>query len=306
MSAMNMPQAELAGRRRLGRPGWPGPRTAGRGARVRLGSGSLTAGLALLAAMLVFSIVAAFAAPNPEAQDLVNTMVGPGPFAHLLGTDALGRDVLAWVAGGIRTSFEVALFVVALSATFGTAVGIAAGYLGGWLDAVLMRLADIQLAIPPLPLFIAASAILSHNMLTLVVLIAIVGWVPYARLCRAQTLVLRERGYVAAARLAGRRRGVIAVQHLLPGLTTEIAVLGSLQAGSALLWEAGLSFLGLGLQPPYVSLGFLMSEGKEVLQQAWWVATFPGIALALLVVAFNLIGDGIRDLFATDVTGGIQ
>ncbi len=294
-----MPQAELAGRGRPGRP------TLERRAKVRVGSGSLTAGLVLLGVMLVFSIVAAFAAPNPEAQDLVSTMVGPGPFAHLLGTDALGRDVLAWVAGGIRTSFEVALFVVALSATFGTAVGIAAGYLGGWLDAVLMRLADIQLSIPPLPLFIAASAILSHNMLTLVILIAIVGWVPYARLCRAQTLVLRERGYVAAARLAGRRRGGIAVQHLLPGLTTEIAVLGSLQAGSALLWEAGLSFLGLGLQPPYVSLGFLMSEGKEVLQQAWWVATFPGIALALLVVAFNLIGDGIRDLFSTDVTGGI-
>lgn len=306
MSAMNLPQAELAGRGRPGRLGWPGRPVIRRGARPGLGSGSLTAGLALLVVMLVFSIVAAFAAPNPEAQDLLNTMVGPGPVAHLLGTDALGRDVLAWVAGGIRTSFEVALFVVALSATFGTAVGIAAGYVGGWLDAVLMRLADIQLSIPPLPLFIAASAILSHNILTLVILIAIVGWVPYARLCRAQTLVLRERGYVSAARLAGRRRGAIAVQHLLPGLTTEIAVLGSLQAGTALLWEAGLSFLGLGLQPPYISLGFLMSEGKEVLQQAWWVATFPGIALALLVVAFNLIGDGIRDLFSTDLTGGIQ
>jgi peptide/nickel transport system permease protein len=143
-------------------------------------------------------------------------------------------------------------------------------------------------------------------MLTLVILIAIVGWVPYARLCRAQTLVLRERGYVAAARLAGRRRTAIAVLHLLPGLTTEIAVLGSLQAGVALLWEAGLSFLGLGLQPPYVSLGFLMSQGKEVLAQAWWVATFPGIALALLVVAFNLTGDGIRDLFATGAGGGIR
>jgi peptide/nickel transport system permease protein len=297
MSTLNMPQAALAGE---GRP------AARRGARLGLAGGSLTAGLVLLGVMLAFSIVAAFAAPSPAAQDLANTLAGPGHFDHLLGTDALGRDVLAWVAGGIRTSFEVALCVVALSAAFGTGVGIAAGYLGGWLDAVLMRLADIQLSIPPLPLFIAASAILANNMLTLVILIAIVGWVPYARLCRARTLVLRERGYVAAARLAGRRRAGIAVQHLLPGVTTEIAVLGSLQAGSTLLWEAGLSFLGLGLQPPYVSLGFLMSQGKEVLQQAWWVATFPGIALALLVVGFNLVGDGIRDLFSTDVTGGIQ
>lgn len=275
-------------------------------ARPRLGSGSLTAGLILLGGMLVFSIVATLASPSPTAQDLNHALAGPGPVGHLLGTDALGRDVLAWVAGGIRTSFEVALLVVALSAAFGTAVGVAAGYLGGWLDAVLMRLADIQLSIPPLPLFIAASAILANNMLTLVILISIVGWVPYARLCRAQTLVLRERGYVAAARLAGRRRATIAVTHLLPGLTTEIAVLGSLQAGIALLWEAGLSFLGLGLQPPYISLGFLMSQGKEVLAQAWWVATFPGVALALLVVGFNLTGDGIRDLFATGTSGGVR
>jgi peptide/nickel transport system permease protein len=294
---MNLPQASLTQERRT---------ASRRGARPWLGSGSLTAGLALLCALLVFSIVVTLAAPNPATQDLNHALAGPGPVDHLLGTDALGRDVLAWVAGGIRTSFEVALLVVALSAAFGTAVGVAAGYLGGWLDAVLMRLADIQLSIPPLPLFIAASAILANNMLTLVILIAIVGWVPYARLCRAQTLVLRERGYVAAARLAGRRRTAIAVLHLLPGLTTEIAVLGSLQAGVALLWEAGLSFLGLGLQPPYVSLGFLMSQGKEVLAQAWWVATFPGIALALLVVAFNLTGDGIRDLFATGAGGGIR
>ncbi len=297
MSAVNIPQVPLAEKRRL---------AARRIARPRLGSGSLTAGLILLGGMLVFSIVATLASPAPTAQDLNHALAGPGPAGHLLGTDALGRDVLAWVAGGIRTSFEVALLVVALSAALGTAVGVAAGYLGGWLDAVLMRLADIQLSIPPLPLFIAASAILANNMFTLVILISVVGWVPYARLCRAQTLVLRERGYVAAARLAGRRRATIAVTHLLPGLTTEIAVLGSLQAGIALLWEAGLSFLGLGLQPPYISLGFLMSQGKEVLAQAWWVATFPGIALALLVVGFNLTGDGIRDLFATGTSGGIR
>ena len=298
MSAINLPGAGLPDLRRP---------SGGRATRLGLSrSGSLTAGLTLLGAMLVLSVVASLAGPDPAAQDLSAALAGPGHAGHLFGTDALGRDVLSWVAGGIRTSFEVAACVVALSAAFGVTVGVVAGYRGGWLDMVLMRLADIQLSIPPLPLFIAASAIIVNNLLSLVILIAIVGWVPYARLCRAQTLVLRERGYVAAARLAGRRRAAIAVVHLLPGLTTEIAVLGSLQAGIALLWEAGLSFLGLGLQPPYVSLGFLMSQGKEVLQQAWWVATFPGIALALLVVGFNLTGDGIRDLFSTDTTGGIQ
>jgi peptide/nickel transport system permease protein len=167
-----------------------------------------------------------------------------------------------------------------------------------------MRVADIQLSIPPLPLFIAASAVVSNSMTTLIVLVSIVGWVPYARLTRARVLSQRERGYVMAARLAGRRRPAIIALHILPGIRTEAIVLGSLQAGIALLWEAGLSFLGLGLQPPYVSLGFLMAEGKEVLAQAWWVATFPGLALALLVVGFNLFGDGMRDFFGSDVATG--
>lgn len=300
MSAINLPEATLEG------AGPARPRGARRGERVRSRRGSLIAGLAVLGGMLILSVVASLVGGSPLHQDLASALVPPGHGGHLFGTDALGRDVLSWVGGGIRTSFEVAVCVVTLSAAFGCAVGIGAGYLGGWLDAVLMRLADIQLSIPPLPLFIAASAVIVNNLFTLVILISIVGWVPYARLCRARTLVLKERGYVAAARLAGRSRGAIAVLHLLPGVTTEIAILGSLQAGVALLWEAGLSFLGLGLQPPYVSLGFLMSEGKEVLTQAWWVATFPGLALALLVVGFNLTGDGIRDLFSPDVSGGLR
>jgi peptide/nickel transport system permease protein len=259
MSAINLPDASLRGEPLRG---------ARSGDRSRLRSGSLTAGLVVLGAMLCLSIVASIVGGSPSHQDLAFALAAPGHGGHWFGTDALGRDVLSWVGSGIRTSIEVAVCVVALSAAVGCTIGILAGYLGGWLDAVLMRLADIQLSIPPLPLFIAASAIIVNNLPSLVILITIVGWVPYARLCRARTLVLRERGYIAAARLAGRRSGAIAVLHILPGLTTEIAVLGSLQAGVALLWEAGLSFLGLGLQPPYVSLGFLMSEGKEVLAQA--------------------------------------
>jgi peptide/nickel transport system permease protein len=261
-------------------------------------SGSLVAGLLILFGMLLFSVVASVIGGNPASQDLSRVLAPPGTAGHLLGTDALGRDVLAWVGGGIRTSFIVALGVVTFSSVVGCSVGIMAGYRGGWADAVLMRIADIQLSVPPLPLFIAASVVVANSMLSLIVLISIVGWVPYARLCRARVLSNRQRGYVSAARLAGRRTPAIIGIHLLPDLTTEIAVLASLQAGVALLWEAGLSFLGLGLQPPYVSLGFLMSEGKEVLSQAWWVAAFPGIALALLVVGFNLTGDGIRDLFS--------
>jgi peptide/nickel transport system permease protein len=294
VSAAAVTSAGVVGRVR----GWRKGRT-----RVHRFSGSLKAGLALLGGMIIFSFLATAIDGNPATQNLADYMSPPGTPGHLFGTDALGRDVLAWTGAGIRTSLEVAVLVVLVSATIGCTIGIVAGYLGGPLDALLMRLADIQLSVPPLVLFIAASVVISNSMPSLVLLIAIVGWVPYARLCRARVLVVRERGYVAAARLAGRRRPAIITLHLLPAISTEITVLASLQAGIVLLWEAGLSFLGLGLQPPYVSLGFLMAEGKEVLAQGWWVAVFPGAALALLVVAFNLTGDGLRDYFSNDVAG---
>ena len=266
-------------------------------------SGSLKAGAGILIMMVLVSLVGSIIGGSPAKQDFASILSRPGTGGHLLGADPLGRDVLAWVAQGIRTSLEVALGVVCLSSFVGCTVGVLAGFMRGWLDVVLMRLADIQLSIPPLPLFIAASAVISNSMPSLIILVSIVGWVP-ARLSRARVLSRRERGYVMAARLAGRRRPAIIALHILPGIRTEVIVLASLQAGVALLWEAGLSFLGLGLQPPYVSLGFLMSEGKEVLSQAWWVATFPGLALALLVVGFNLTGDGMRDFFGTDVATG--
>ncbi len=285
----------------IGQPAGLGERIL---SRRRLRRGSLGVGLGLLGGLLVFSVVASLVGGSPAHQDLNAALVGPGTGGHLLGTDALGRDVLSWVGGGIRTSFEVALGVVGLSVASGCTVGVVSGLLGGWVDAVLMRIADVQLSIPPLPVFIAVSVVLTNNMTSLIVLIAVFGWVPYARLCRARVLTERQRGYVSAARLAGRSRTAIAFLHVLPGITTEISVLASLQAGVCLLWEASLSFLGLGLQPPYVSLGYLMSEGREVLYHAWWVAVFPGLALALLVVGFNLTGDGMRELFKRDSAGG--
>jgi peptide/nickel transport system permease protein len=282
----------------------PGTRPSLRSlARVR--SGSLKVGLALLLGMVVLSTAATIVGGDPTDQDLASALAPPGS-DHVLGADGLGRDVLAWVGAGIRTSLQVGFGVVLLSAVFGCTVGIAAGLLGGWVDAALMRLADIQLSLPALPVFIAASVVLSNSMTSLVILLAVFGWVPYARLSRTRVLSERQRGYVSAARLAGRRRSAIAVVHLLPGLSTEISILGSLQAGTALVWESSLSFLGLGLQPPYISLGFLMSAGRQVLNEAWWVAVFPGAALALLVIAFNLVGDGVRDLFSNPASVGGQ
>ena len=269
--------------------------------------GRLLAGPILLVSMLVFSVVASIVTgDNPLRQNLASMQAPPGAGGHLLGTDQLGRDILAWVAAGIRTSCEVSLSVVGISAVVGTTIGLLAGYVGGWLDAVLMRLADLQLSVPPLPLFIAVSVVVTNNMPIFIMVLSFLGWVAYARLCRTRALALREKGYVKAARLAGRRRGAIILLHLLPGVSTEVLTIASLQASFVLIWEAGLSFLGLGLQPPYVSLGFLMYEGLEVIQTAWWVAVFPGICLVLLVLGFNLLGDGLRDLFSTDSRTGKQ
>lgn len=264
------------------------------------GNTSLRAGTTLLGLLVVASIVVAALHVSALHQDL-NATYAPLSLAHPFGADPLGRDVLSWVANGVETGLQVSAGVVVLSTLIGVVIGLAAGYAGGIVDVLLMRLVDLQLAIPPLLLFIAASTVLATNMPTLIVLLSVFAWVPYARLVRAKVLSERERPFVAAARLAGSRVPKIILVHLLPSAATEICVLASLQAGLVLLWESGLSFLGLGLQPPTQSLGFMIAEGRSNLVQAWWIMTFPGLAIVLLVLAFNLIGDGLRDAFKLDV-----
>jgi peptide/nickel transport system permease protein len=264
------------------------------------GNTSLRAGSTLLGLLVLASVIAAAVHVSALHQDL-NATYGSPTLAHPFGTDPLGRDVFSWVASGVETALQVSAGVVALSTLIGVLIGLVAGYAGGIVDALLMRLVDLQLAIPPLLLFIAASTVLATNMPTLIVLLSVFAWVPYARLVRAKVLAERERPFVAAARLAGSRMPRIVFVHLLPSAATEICVLASLQAGLVLLWESGLSFLGLGLQPPTQSLGFMIAEGRSNLVQAWWIMTFPGLAIVLLVLAFNLIGDGLRDRFKLDV-----
>ena len=274
---------------------------AGRLARPLRYNVSLRLGVALLAALILFGVVGTFALPDPNDQNLNDAYAPPGSAEHPLGADALGRDILAWVSHGILTGLAVSASVVVLSALVGVVIGLAAGYTGGLADGLLMRLVDLQLAIPPLLLFIAASAVVGNEFWTLVLLLSAVGWVPYARIVRSEVLAERERSYVAAARLAGAPLPRVLFVHLLPATATLIFVLASLQAGIVLLWESGLSFLGLGLQPPTASLGFMISQGRSELVEAWWIVTFPGIAIVLLVLAFNLLGDGLRDAFHLDV-----
>lgn len=257
----------------------------------------LRGGLLLLVGLLVVSVIVTIASPDHNHQDLSVALGGPGTAGHPLGTDQLGRDLLAWIAAGVRTSLLVSVSVVAISATIGVAVGMAAGYLGGWVDALLMRLVDLQLAVPPVVLFIAASAVLTPSLPVVILLLAAVAWVPYTRIVRAQVQAERERGFVAAARLAGTSRGRILRVHILPAVLPVAVVFASMQAGNVLLWEAALSFLGLGVQPPHASLGFMIAQGKSVLGTAWWVTVAPGLAVVLLALAFNSIGDGLREYF---------
>lgn len=262
--------------------------------RRRSGDNSLRLGAGLLGVLFAGSVVASLAGPDPNTQELAASLQPPGTAGHLLGTDPLGRDVLTWMAGGIRTGLLISLAVVAISATVGVMVGTVAGYFGRWLDAALMRLVDLQLAVPPLLLFLAVSASVRPTIAGLVVLLSVVSWVPYTRLVRTRIQAEREKAYVAAARLAGTPHRTIIVRHLLPSTFSTAVVVGSLQAGYVVLWESALSFLGLGVQPPATSLGFLIASGKDQLAQAWWVVLFPGLAIVLLVFAFNLIGDGLR------------
>lgn len=271
-----------------------------RGGRFSGVNGALATGLTIFGAALLLALVGALFLEDPNKQDLEHAFAKPLTSGHLLGTDALGRDVLSWIASSVTTSLKIGLAIVVLSALVGVAVGVISAYVGGPLDALLMRTVDLQLAIPPLLLFIAASAVVGNSQTTLILLISLVSWVTYARLVRTQVLVEKQRASVAAARLAGVGHVNIVVRHLLPALGSVVLVIASLQLGFVLLWEASLAFVNLGVQPPATSLGFLIAQGRTTLAQAWWVVVLPGAMLALLLLAANLVGDGLRDQFGVE------
>lgn len=267
-----------------------------------LRSPSGAVGAALLAILLVAGFGASFVPPySPAAQNLSITVHPPslapiqGKF-HLLGTDQLGRDVLSRLLVGLRISLLVALTVVPLSMMLGLTVGIVAGYRGGWLDVALMRLVDAQLSIPTLLLAVAVVAVLGTGLSQIVAVLVIAGWPGYARVVRAEVLSLREREFAAAARAVGASDVRILAQHVLPNMLPTLLVLGTLHLPVVIIFEAALSFLGLGVQPPAPSWGGMLSEGRDYLATAWWLATFPGLAIMMTVLAANLVGDGMREV----------
>lgn len=263
----------------------------------------------LLGVVVVAAFGLSWAPPyDPSAQDLSLTLHPPSltPVRgqlHPLGMDKLGRDILSRVVVGLRISLLVGLAVVPLSAAVGLVAGLVTGFRRGWLDLILMRVVDTQLAIPTLLLMIAVVAVLGTGLAQIILVLAIAGWPTYARVIRAEVLALAEREFVMAARAAGAPERLILLRHVLPNVLPTTLVLATLQLPVVIIWEAALSFLGLGIQPPTPSLGQMLGESQEVVWQAWWMPTIPGLAITLVVLAFNLIGDRLRDVLDPRLRG---
>jgi peptide/nickel transport system permease protein len=251
-------------------------------------------GVVLLAVLLIVALGAGLIAPDPIAQNLSQRLQAPSS-AHFLGTDQLGRDVWGRIAHGAIISLQVGIFVTLLSVVVGVSVGLLAGSFGGAWDNALMRLTDIFFAFPSLILAMAIAAALGPNLTNTIIAVAAVNWPAYARLVRAQVLAIREREFVEAARALGTSRLGIALRHLLPNTLTPVLIQASFDVGQAILTASGLSFIGFGAQPPTPEWGAMVSETRNFISEAPWASSSPAIAILLSVLAFNLVGDGLRD-----------
>jgi peptide/nickel transport system permease protein len=257
---------------------------------------SFQLGLGLVGLVAGAALLAPWLAPfDPVSGDLRNAyLLGPGgPF--LLGTDSQGRDVLSRVLYGARLSLAVGLISQGVSVTLGVMLGLAAGYYGRWVDAALMRLADITLAFPTLLLLIAVAAAVKPSLPVVFLVIGVVGWAGMARLVRGQVLVIKHAEYVTAARALGAGDRRVLLRHLLPNVATQVIIAATLGVAGAIMAEAALSFVGLGAQPPIPSWGAMVSEGRDLLRVAPWVSLAPGIAIGMAVLGFNLVGDALRE-----------
>ena len=255
---------------------------------------------AVVALLALIAIFAPLVAPYPpNTQNLLARLQPPGAEVagktYLLGTDQLGRDLLSRIVYGARVSLLVASLSVFVSLTLGTTLGMLAGYLGGWVDTLVMRLVDIILSIPALLLAIITVAVLGPGLQNLVVVLGLARWPRYARVAYGQTLSVKSRPYIEAEQALGARTLRILFRHVTPNILGPMLVVATLEFGLMILFEAGLSFLGLGVQPPTPSWGSILSVGREYVASAWWIATFPGLCLFLLVLAVNIIGDYLPD-----------
>jgi peptide/nickel transport system permease protein len=244
---------------------------------------------------------------NPDQHNLRARFKPPGfsdsRGTYVLGTDQLGRDILSRLIAGSRVSVTVGLIAVVIAGTIGVFLGMLAGFRGGWIDNVIMRVADGLLGIPFIILAIAIAGVVGPGLLTLILLLGFTGWETYARVTRGDVMVVRSLDYVIAARVIGQSNLAIMLRHILPNVLTSALVLAALQVGVTILAESSLSFLGLGVQPPAITWGLMLADGRQYLSSAWWMSTFPGIAITLTVLGVVFLGDWLRDLFDPRLRG---
>jgi len=261
-------------------------------------------GVLLVAAVAVAALLAPWLAPhNPLVGDIAEDYLAPPGGRFLAGADTQGRDVLSRVIWGARLSLMVGLVSQSVALALGLTLGLVAGYYGRWVDALVMRLADVTLAFPTLLLLIAVAAAVRPSLPVVFVVIGVVGWAGMARLVRAQVLVLRGAEYVSAARALGARDTRILFRHLLPNVAPQVIIAATLGIAAAIMAEAALSFVGLGAQPPTPSWGAMVADGRDLLRVAPWVSVAPGLAIGAAVLGFNLVGDALREVYDPKVGG---
>ncbi|HEX9874280.1 MAG TPA: ABC transporter permease [Deferrimonas sp.] len=251
-------------------------------------------GAAIVLAMFILAVLAPFLAGDPGAINIAHRLQAPS-LAYPLGTDDLGRDVLARILYGARISLLVGFVAVGIATSIGIVLGALSGYYGGWVDGLTMRFVDIMLCFPSFFLILAVIAFLEPSIWNIMIIIGLTGWMGVARLVRAEFLSLRERDFVVAARALGASDSRLIFRHILPNALSPILVSATLGVAGAILTESALSFLGIGVQPPTPSWGNMLIAGKQTLGTAWWLSAFPGLAILVTVLGYNLLGEGIRD-----------
>lgn len=261
------------------------------------------AGFVIITIILLLALFAPYIAPyDPDAIDVKAILIPPSS-AHLMGTDGLGRDVFSRMLFGARISLLVGIVAVGIATLIGIVLGAISGYYRGWVDVVIMRLVDVMLSIPTFFLILAVIAFLTPSIWNIMIVIGLTSWMGVTRLVRAEFLSLRGREFVMAAQTLGAKDGRLIFTHLLPNSLTPVIVSSVLGVASAVLIESGLSFLGLGVQAPQASWGNILTDGKEYIQFAWWLSLFPGLAILITVLGYNLLGEGLRDALDPRTSG---
>ncbi len=272
---------------------------------MRLGLSALITsivGLVIILGLVLTAILAPFIAPYDPTQGSLGDRLNPpswqegGSSAHLLGTDKLGRDTLSRLIYGARTSLAVAVVAIVVAGSIGSLLGIAAGYLGGWVDLIVMRIVDVAFAFPTILLAMVLAVVFQASFFNIILVISLVLWAEYARMARGETLKVKEMDFVALAQVAGVSDVKIMLRHILPNVASSLIVLATLQVGIVIIMESSLSFLGVGIPPPTPDWGSMIAEGRSYIVTAWWLSVVPGAAIVVTVLSFNLLGDTLTEL----------